>query len=265
MNWFPHFLLLLASFALGVGDLLAQAKAGDEKKSEPPGRLRLLAIGDAPPHREEVINDIRVHLPPPPGTIPPRIVFAQLDPETRVEWNLQLGRFTPAVELPREMNRLLLSDAQSKPGAAPWLSLDLRPGGQHLAVLTRGGPARAWDSPSAILVPDDAAAFPAGRVFLLNLTGEEIAMQFGAEKFSLGARHPVFRDPGPVSGPPLKAARVATGGRQVFFYQGEFLLNPGERALVLVYTADGFRPRQPMNLLVLRERAPVVDPATPRP
>ena len=256
-----RFLLLLSLFAIGATGLRAQTDAAkEEKKDAPPGRLRLLPIGDAPPHREEIIDGIRVHLPPPPGSIPPRTVTAWLNPEKRVEWSPQLGRLTQAVELPRELNRVALLDGQAAPDAPPWLTLDLKPGGETLAVLSRGGNEPSWSSPAAILLPDDAVAFPAGRVVLLNLAAIDIPVQLGNEKFSLAPRRPVFRDPGAVAALPLKAARPGPNQRPVFFHQGEILLNPGERAFVLVYAADGIQPRQPIKLLVLKERAPVPAP-----
>jgi hypothetical protein len=78
------------------------------------------------------------------------------------------------------------------------------------------------------------------------------------EKFSLPPRRPLFRDPGAVTGLTLKASRPGPNQRPIFFHQGEILLNPGERALVIVYAADGIQSRQPIKLLLLKERAPAV-------
>lgn len=255
------FRFLLSFCALGVLLSSGQSDGKGGGKVAPSKRLRLLAIGDAPPHREEIVDDIRVHLPPPPGTIPPRTLFAVPIPETRVEWNPQLGRFTPAVELPAELKAVALSDSQAAPGAPPWLTIPLESAGDHLAILTRGGEPLGWTTPACVLLPDDTLAFPAGRVFFLNLAATEVPLQFGEEKFSLVPRRPVHRDPGVSPGLPLKAARIGPGQRPVFFHQGEILLNPGERALVLVYAADGIRTRQPIKLMVLRERAPA--PSSP--
>ncbi|MFM7182601.1 MAG: hypothetical protein ACKO2G_14210 [Verrucomicrobiales bacterium] len=256
-----RFLQLFLLLAIGAGPLRAQADAPkEEKKEKPPTRLRLLPIGDAPPHREEVVNGIRVHLPPPPGSIPPRTLAAWINPETKVQWSPQLGLLGQAVELPRELQKIPLLDGQAPANAPPWLTVNLKASGEYLAVLTRGGKEPSWSSPAVVLLPDDAVAFPAGRVFLLNLAPVEIPLQLGNEKFSLSPRSPVFRNPGAVSGLPLKATRPGSNQRQVFFHQGELLLNPGERAMVIVYAADGIQARQPFKLLVMKERAPVAAP-----
>jgi hypothetical protein len=264
VNRSPRLLFLLFLLAIGVTPVRAQADAAkEEKKEEPPMKLRLLPIGDAPPHREEIVDGIRVHLPPPPGTIPPRSLVAWITPETRVELNLQLGRFSQAVELPRELKRVALFESQAKPDAPPWLALDLKAPADSLAVITRGGKEPSWSSPAVILLPDDAVAFPAGRVVLLNLAATEIPVQLGNEKVSLSPRRPVFRNPGASAGLPLKAARPGPNQRPVFFHQGEILLNPGERALVIVYGADGIQSRQPVKLLVLKERVVEIPPPPP--
>lgn len=266
MNWFSRliFCLLLLALAVAVADLHAQAAPAGEKKDTPPRRLRLLPIGDAPPHREEIVDDVRIHLPAPQGSIPPRLLSAWIGPESRVELNPQLGRISPALDLPADLKRLSLLEGQAPRDAPAWLSIDLPPHGDHLAVLTRSGKSPTWSTPAILLLPDDPISFPAGRVLFLNLAAVELPVQLGNEKFSLLPGRPISRDTGAVRGLAFKAAHLAAGGRPVFFFRGEILLNPGERALALLYAADGVQPRQPLKLLFLKERAPAL-PSPPLP
>lgn len=253
----PRFLICLLLVVQGLAGVSAQQPPPSVgPKEEPPRKVRLLAIGDAPPHREEIVDDVRIHLPPPPGTIPPRVLGFWLSPETRLELRPQLGRWTTPLELPAGMNRVPLVEGESGPDGRPWLTLELPAAGDHLAILTRGGTNPSWNTPSVVLLPDDARSFPAGRIVLLNLAAVELPVQLGTENLALPARGTVSRDPGPVESLALKAARVDERGRAVFFHQGEILLHPGERALVILYPADGVQRRQPLKLLVLKERAP---------
>lgn len=265
VNHWPRILILFCLCLQGAGRTHAQVAApGQAGNEEPPRKLRLLAIGDAPPHREEIVDDVRIHLPPPPGSIPPRLLSLWTNPETRLEMRPQLGRWSAPVELPAGMKRVVLHEGEAGPEGNPWIALDLPASGDCLAILTRGGANPTWNTPAVTLLPDDPVSFPAGRVVALNFSAVEIPLQLGTEKLAVPARGKISRDPGPVEAWPVKAARLDERGRPVFFHQGELLLHAGERAVLLIYPSDGVQRRLPLKLLVLKERAPPL-PLPPAP
>ncbi len=230
-----------------------------EDKSPSSRQIRLLPIGDMPPHREEIVDGVRIHLPPPPGSIPPRTLKIPLGPDSTLETQLQLGRPGEALVLPSTALSLELRDASIGPDAPPWTKLSLPAGGDFLVLLTRGGNPPAWATPRSLLLPYGPADFPPGRVLLANLSGENVSILLGEENIPLATGRSVSREAGVVERLTLRVARLEKSGKPAYFHQGELRQNPGERTLLLIHRADGLRPRQPLRLLIMKDK-PVVSP-----
>ncbi len=100
-------------------------------------RLRVLVVGDPPPFVQEVRDGARREIPPPAGSIPPRVVTVpQADEVDRAPLRIRLGQSSPPVMLPFPRDGRI--EVKSEAGAK-WLDLPLHPGGASLALVRRGG------------------------------------------------------------------------------------------------------------------------------
>ena len=256
---FPRvFLLLLAPFAL----LVCEAQ---EKTKDPPRTLRILAVGDSPPFRQEIRNGIRYELPPPEGSVPPaRVQIGVSDEEGKKKQSEVENEDPKKAGLPLRLNDI--SRQLTVPNAAvtvrllvegrSWHSLELPEGGNYLAILWREPKAKSWEKARSILVRDGGSRFAAGTVRFINIGPAAVGFTVGeGERIEVRPGKVAFEALGFSQGTPAQALYQDPKRGWRRFWSSALVQNRGERSTVVVYFADGEKPRRPLKLIALRERA----------
>lgn len=233
--------------ALAVGSSAAQEKPA-------PRQLRFLAVGDMPPFRQEIRDDVRYELEAEPGTIPPRQIYIPLGEEQTLEATLSLGAITSPLTIPKGATEFSL---QTKAGEAfkEWHKIKLPEGGNSLIVIWRDPQKNTWDAARSLAVVDDIIAFPAGSVRLINLLPTTSRFIFTDRTLDVKAGGVLIQPLTQVTTPVQISVLDAEQNWRVI-YQSAITQNPGERGNVILYKADGVSPRSPVKVLNLRERAP---------
>lgn len=255
--------LLLVLFAAPLG-----AQEGEARQQRRADRLlRILPLGEAPPFKFDFVNGKRVEREPPAGSIPPRQVQV-VGAEGRAEGEairLSLDRLSGSV--PVRPGRVPIHEA-GKGGLDPnpWHVLTMPDTTTHgLALLWRDPDEQKWSKARSVTLSDDVTTFPAGMVRVVNVSPWELAVKFDGEEIKLpagrmrmeGKARAVYRQ-----SPMVIEIKDGQGASQLVFNQG---LNQaaGERTTIVVYRADGNKPRRPARVKVLRERAVLPKPPTP--
>lgn len=251
-------LFLLASF-LGFSFGLSQEKVVAERA------LRLLAVGDSPPFRQEIRNGIRYELPPSEGSVPPvRVQVGVLDAEgaeQKSEYELdnpdkpglalRLNGLTARVTVPgAALTIRLMSEGEV------WHRIDLPEGGDYLLILWRDPKEGNWGKARSRLVPDGGTQFRAGDLRFINVGPVATKIVIGEqERFELEPGKVMVRSLGISQGTPSEVAYEdpRKGWRRL--WSSALVQNRGERSTIVVYLADGEKPRRPLKLIALRERA----------
>ena len=247
-------LLLLLTLAGGLG----QTPPPPSQPAAATRTLRLLPLGEPPPFRQEVRDGVRYELEQDANSIPPRQVVLTGDKAaTPIPLNLRRATAPLAVPTGTAPVVLALPAAGAQAAPVPWLSVKLPETGDMLALVWRD-PAKPWSQPRTLVLPDSAAAFPAGKVRIVNLLPAAAAAIFGTERVLIPPGKTLLRAvaPGVDLGIQL-AFQTATGEFQQF-YSSSLLLHPNERAQVLLYRADGENPRQAVKTVIFNEAAPAV-------
>jgi hypothetical protein len=143
---------------------------------------------------------------------------------------------------------------------ANWLTLRPPPEGDLLALVWRD-PGKNWFEPRGMLLPDSAAAFPAGRLRIVNLLPVQAAVMIDTERVLLDAGQSAVRPLEAGKDKPVQVAfRNPDDGSFRPFYHGSALVNPGERAQAIIFRADGENPRSPAKVMIYNEEAPRAEP-----
>lgn len=255
-RWFQLALVVL----LGVPALPLVSAAPDAK---PARKARFLALGDAPPFRQEIRDGVRYELDPPPGSVPPPELAVtaaaadgedpaagEADPPKPVPLQLRLGRLSDAIEVPGGAGQLRLA----APGAGPaWLTLPRPESGDFLVLLWRKPGAASWDEVLHRIVPDGPLGAPGGNFRLINLFPQSVYLRWGAESLQVKPSMLLTRAIAPGAEVPFEVLVADAGGRPKRYHRTSVSLGGGERGWVLLFRADGESPRRPLKVAVLRE------------
>jgi hypothetical protein len=234
--------------------LLSSAVLAQEKPK--PHLLRVLAVGDPPPFVQEVRDGARYEVPPPEGSIPPRSlvipvkVSKEKDAEpVKLPLRLRLGQVSQPIELPLDDSREIKLNREQ---GSTWLALKIPPVSASLALVCRGQ--RNWDEPRAIILADDPTQRTEGSVHFANLSGLTAGIVLGTEKIRL--------DPGKVfshlispNGPalPLTISYPDSGGALETCLSTMLEGTRGGVRHIIIYTADGLKPRLPVKVFQFEE------------
>lgn len=245
-------------FFLCLTLLGAQEEGGnaDESEKVPKRSVRLLAVGNAPPFRQEIRDGIRYELPPPPGSLPPRklkLVRQSKDGETEEEptelgeMRLQLGRLTSPMKLREGAGRLELRDDKGE----LWAQLACPETGNFLVLLWTDPKVGNWSKPRMKIVPDGQEA---GKVTFLNVSQMPVAIVMGPERRALKPLQHWKTDLGPEKPVSFQLGVAVAGGgieREVALSLEQ---SENESTLVVMSDSDGVRARRPLKITRLRER-----------
>ena len=252
--------LALAASVLSAQEVPAPPAGGTRR---PPRHLRVLAVGESPPYRQEVRDGVRYEMPPPPGSVPPREVSYLRADGQAVGSVLRLGMVGEPIAVPEGPAPLALRDGPASAlDAPPWITANLPETGDALLVVWQAG--QGWAKPRWLVLGDGPEACPAGTVRLVNVSPAEIALEAGPiPRLEVG--------PGKVSRLPMGVAaevpfrlsyRHPQDGSWRRFRSSALAQAGGERTTFVVFRADGVQPIEPLKTVILRERAPVA-PAEP--
>ncbi len=231
----------------------ARAREEEEEKSSPPRQIRLLALGDHPPFRQEIRGGVRYELPPPAGSLPPREVLVGAGDKTAGTTRLTLGRISGGLTVPGGAGPLVLRKTGEPADAKPWLSLTRPESGDFIVLLWRDPAANTWEMARSLVLSDGA---PAGSVTIANVAPGPVAAALGGKKFVLHPGKPVRKLL--ATGKPVAFQLAVPGrtGRAKRTLSRSLEQEAGERTVVLVYRSDAQSPRSPVGVTVHRERAP---------
>ena len=251
-----NLLVVLVAAVLPGAACLAQDAGGG--KDGPRGWLRLLPVGETPPFRQVIEGEVRRELEAPPGSIPPRLVeipgVGNEEPETL---QLSLGRVSEPVVAVAGTLPVRECDGGGAVQAEPWHQLKVPRQTAALAVLWRDPDEKKWTKARSLLLPDGVADFAAGCIRFVNVSPYQIGVKFAGEDILLSPGKGVIRGRprGELKQVPLLLAVGDDSGQWVTIFNSTVSQAAAERTNVVVFRADGMRPRRPAKALILRERA----------
>ena len=247
---------------------LLPAQTNSPAAPESAREMRVLAVGDLPPFRQEIRDGVRYELPPPPGSIPPRSFRLAGASASSGPVPLALGRISQAVKVPAGKGPLALvgGDAAGD-GQEPWLRLERPEMGDFLVLLCRHPQRPSWrEEPVALVLPDGSAGAPAGSLFIVNAYPQAIMVRWNGRALPLARGAVERRELGADGGEAVLEilARDASGAERRY-YSGSVTQNAGERGWVVIHRADGEGARRPLKVVMLREPASPRAPVPPQP
>ena len=238
-----------------IGNAVAKDKADTHER-----HVRFLAVGEAPPFRQEIREGVRYELEPPAGSIPPREVVCGFEGDDTNTVKIRLGQISGALKVPPGKGPLILRQVGENGKSTPWLQFACPESGDFLVLLWRASPQATWAGVKSLVLPDNLTAAPASGVRVINLAPVDVGVVIGDEKLLLGAGRMIQRQLPEKSERVFEVKSDDDKGNLQRVYAGVISQNPGERGLVIVYRADGLTPRRPVKVSVLREPAPVPPP-----
>ena len=249
--------------AVSIVLLLARAAGeGDDGR-----RMWLLPVGEAPPFRQVVEDGIRKELPPPPGSLPPRAVelrAAEVEGDEGAEDEsgeaggdeeekpvvLALGRLTVPMQVPGGQRSMrVFESGGGEEAPTPWLEFTTPEAGDFVVVVWRTG--ETWAEVASKVLP---GALQAGAVVFFNASPASVGLHWQGGKPGLKPGQTFRSELGGSVPAPLVVSVVEDGGRLRRLARRSLEQEPGEASLVVFFRADGWKPRAPVKMVVVRFR-----------
>lgn len=255
------FAVFVSSVALGTSSLEAQ---GQKKVPKPDRLVRFLPVGNPPPFIQKIIKGVRVQQPPPAGAVPPLNVV-QMNPKGQPEGNaVQLKLEKVSASIPARVGAFALhEDGPNGPEQKAWHKVKIPKSTHSLALLWRDPVEKKWTKARSMMLVDDIKSFPAGTMRLVNVSPWSAIIVWKGRRHTLPAGKTARIPAGKMDQVALKVSVRAESGREVVIYDAALNQGATERTNVVVYQADGVKPRRPAKVLLFRELAKL--PAPPRP
>lgn len=231
-------LLFLLPFLAGLASAQEPAAAS----------LRLLALGELPPFRQEIRDGVRRELDPPEGSLPPRILEAGLPSEAEKDakapaFRLQLSTASlPAKVYPVD-GKVTLRD----PEKGDWVKVPCPPGARVMAVLWR--PGDSWDKPEVLALPDLKADHNPRTFRFVNVAPRTVGIVFGDKRYQLQAGKDLSLTlPEGARGASVSVLISGPGGQLSPCFSGMAEPRPGSATQFFIHRADGESPRRPVKV-----------------
>ncbi len=262
MNSPPTFLLAgllsLSPFCCGL------SVAQNDANKKPNRVLRILPLGETPPFVFKQEGGARVEADAPAGSIPPRqIVQVTKNGEERGNpLPLRLGQIsapTPATGGTVSLHAV----GSSGPEPKAWHALRMPGNATHaLALLWRDPDEKKWTKAHSLSLADDLKAFPPGMVRFVNVSTGPATIEFSGETIELEPGNVALRGTAraAIEGESLQVKVSDAKGKAVRVHAASLSHTAEERTNVIIYKADGKRPRRPAKVFARPERAKLATP-----
>ena len=234
----------MKSLLLLVPLLAALASA----QEAPTASLRLLALGELPPFRQEIRDGVRRELDPPEGSIPPRTLEAGLPATAEKDakapgFRLQLGMLgLPAKVFPVDAKVKLRDSEQGE-----WAVIPCPAGARTLAVLWRKGD--SWKKPEVLALPDLAPDHDPRTFRFVNVAPQTVGVVFGEKRFQLEAGKTLSLTlPDGAKAVSVSVLFAGPGGALKPCFSGMAEPRKGSATQYFIHRADGESPRRPVNV-----------------
>lgn len=229
----------------------------------PQHRLRVLAVGDQPPFKQEVREGVRYEIAPPADAVPPRtllIPFPVKQGEQKqkedMQLRLRLGQASAPLLMPLPESRrvALNSDYSGK-----WLDIPLSSGSASLAIVWRKGP--NWTAANTIVIPDDAAARAEGNLHFSNVSAFPVGVEIEKEKIRLNPGMSYTRKLPADRMTPLQVSYFTSDGGTKLCHSAALEPCHGTYRRLVIYSADAKTPRNPIKVIQMEEASAASVPA----
>lgn len=231
--------------------LLGNTLSSAETKEKPSRHVRFLAMGEAPPFRQEIRDGVRYELDPLPGSLPP----TELILESGEAVKPRLGMITQRVKTPGGSTPLVARRAGDSGTSDVWARIEMPDAGDYLVYLFRNPAGKTWNDVMSKVVPDGDGT-PAGNVRITNLFPQTVTIVWGKEVVSLERGVSILRKAIPNAETPFQILAADSSGKLKSYHSSGVSQNVGERVWITIYRADGITPRRPLKVSILKE--PVV-------
>ena len=248
-------LLVFFILCVAVGNAVAKDKPKHTER-----HVRFLAVGEAPPFRQEIRDGVRYELDPPEGSVPPTEVNCGFEGGDTEKVRIRLCQISEALKVPAGKGPLILRQVGENGKSVPWLQLPCPDSGDFLVLLWRASPQKTWSEAKFLVLTNGLTAAPACSVRVINLAPVDVGIVMGEEKLWLSAGRMIQRQLTEKSEQVFEVMIDDGTGNMQRVYAGMTSQNPGERGFVIVYRADGEAPRRPVKVSVLREPMPAPPP-----
>lgn len=257
--------LLLIPLLL-IQNVSAQADEGEKV----PGFVRLLAVGENPTWKTERRGDMRVQLPPPPGSIPPRLISISGAKDPGDGLKLDLSRMTPWVEVTDNKLAIQVSEITKGENAGSDLMKNWAkapaPKRPLLALYIKNPTADklTWEKPVRFDFDESLQAFPNESIRIINLTKKDLAVKLGEKspvKVSSG-KHRIFKQADGASLPEtfIDVRQIAAPGKYLKVAAKEFDLLRNHRVTLVIHMGDREQTRKDIRMRVFAEPSRVPTP-----
>ncbi len=225
--------------------LLAGLAAAQEA---PTASLRLLALGELPPFRQEIRDGVRRELDPPAGSVPPRMLEAGLP--AAAEKEARAPAFRLQLSMPSQPAKVFPVDGKVKlrdPENGDWAEVPCPAGAKVLAVLWR--PADFWDKPAVLALPDLGPGHDPRSFRFVNVAPQTVGVVFGEKRYQLQAGKTLsLALPAGAKAASVSILMAGPGGQLTPCFSGMAEPRPGTATQFFVHRADGDKPRRPVKV-----------------
>jgi hypothetical protein len=214
----------------------------------PTASLRLLALGELPPFRQEIRDGVRRELDPPEGSLPPRVLEAGLQPAAAKDakppaFRLQLALPSPPAKVFPVADKVTLRD----PANGDWAEVPCPAGAKVLAILWR--PADSWRNPAVLALPELTADHDPRAFRFVNVAAQTVGVVFGERRYQLQVGKVLSLTlPEQTKAASVSILMAGPGDRFTPCFSGLAEAKPGMATQFFVHRADGDKPRRPINV-----------------
>jgi hypothetical protein len=214
----------------------------------PTSSLRLLALGELPPFRQEIRDGVRRELDPPEGSIPPRVL--EVGQQPAAEKDAKPPAFRLQLSLPSQPAKVFPVDGKVKlrdPAKGDWAEVPCPAGAKVLAVLWRS--ADSWNKPEVLALPDLGADHDPRTFRFVNVSAQTVGVVFGEKRYQLQAGKVLSLTlPEKTKAASVSILMAGEGDRLMPCYSGLAESKPGMATQYFVHRADGEKPRRPIKV-----------------
>ncbi len=256
-SWLRPLLILCGLLA---GFSLASAQDEGERSKEATRNIRFLPVGMSPIFRQEIRDGVRYELEPPEGSVPPlKITLEAFDAEEKpvtVKLTssqeegvmLRLNAISAPVKVATDATALKMLDE------GPWAAVKLPLEKDVLVVLWRDRQEGTWARARSLVVEEDPQSYGEGQLRVINISPAKLKLAIaGQGGLQLSPGEVKFHKVGITEGTPVALQYQDPRKGWQRLWSNAVTLPRGRRGTLLIYYADGDKPRKPIEVFFLRE------------